>query len=749
MKKIAFLLSLWLLALSVNAQFSDSTRTHLDKVEITKENPANAIVRKATKLKKENSPYSNQSFQTTAYHQFLITSELNSDEQFQQKLAEIKSRQQHDSLSLSRADSQMLHTSEFFHKHHIYLMECLSRRRFLHPELEDEVILAQHTAGIQDPLFAVFATQIQNFSLYTHDMFEVMETRYANPFSAAAVNKYQFHLDSVVTEGTDTLYCISFRPREGVHFTSLRGKTEIAKQDYGIRSISITPFDTVLNSPFLIEQNYTRMENGTWFPERISYRVFIRDFPILEAFDRLLILSEQTFSDIQLNLPLKRHDISFAEVTVEDRSRSQQLSLLEQYRKRDLDLREKNTYTLWDSLGKEAKLDRRIFFAKTFSTGKIAFGPIDLDLNNVLNFNKIEKARLGLDLSTNRRMSNHIFLGGFFGYGFGDKTWKYGARVGLEFIRSREFKLDFAYTSTLAESGGTYFYDRDYTIFSGEYYRSWLINNYDRRNSVSAQLQGKLTRWMTARVQTEYNRYHTLYNYQYGTPQESNSTFCFDQLALTASLRFAFKESLIDAQDFNFYRITPYPIILLQYTRGFSGFFQSQYNYNRLDFKLLHRQKYRILGFTDMIVHAGYIDRDLPYPLLYAPRAGYAALGFASNEQFAAMRPNEFVSNAYVSLFLRHNFGRMTQNKNFSPRIVLAQNIGWGMLFHPENHSGPVMQSLEKGYFESGIVIEDLLVVYKLLSLGVGVYYRYGAYSLPKTIDNFAFKLRFRVSMER
>ena len=139
----------------------------------------------------------------------------------------------------------------------------------------------------------------------------------------------------------------------------------------------------------------------------------------------------------------------------------------------------------------------------------------------------------------------------------------------------------------------------------------------------------------------------------------------------------------------------------------------------------------------------------LPISLLYAPRAGYATLGFASNEQFAAMRPNEFVNNTYFSIFFRHNFGRMTQNKNFSPRIVLAQNIGWGMLFEAKKHKGVPSQGLEKGYFETGVVVEDLLVIYKLLAFGVGVYYRYGAYSLPKTIDNFAFKLRFRVSVER
>jgi hypothetical protein len=60
---------------------------------------------------------------------------------------------------------------------------------------------------------------------------------------------------------------------------------------------------------------------------------------------------------------------------------------------------------------------------------------------------------------------------------------------------------------------------------------------------------------------------------------------------------------------------------------------------------------------------------------------------------------------------------------------------------------------MEKGYFESGVMIDDLLVIGGVLSFGVGSFVRYGAYYLPKpqykTIDNFAFKISFRVPFDR
>jgi hypothetical protein len=55
-------------------------------------------------------------------------------------------------------------------------------------------------------------------------------------------------------------------------------------------------------------------------------------------------------------------------------------------------------------------------------------------------------------------------------------------------------------------------------------------------------------------------------------------------------------------------------------------------------------------------------------------------------------------------------------------------------------------KTMEKGYFESGVKI-NCLVKSAFSGIGVGVYYRYGAYSLNNSINNFAFKLTFGLSL--
>jgi hypothetical protein len=56
----------------------------------------------------------------------------------------------------------------------------------------------------------------------------------------------------------------------------------------------------------------------------------------------------------------------------------------------------------------------------------------------------------------------------------------------------------------------------------------------------------------------------------------------------------------------------------------------------------------------------------------------------------------------------------------------------------PAQHSGFVYKTLDKGYFESGVEINNLVG-----TLGLNFFYRYGANSLPNLDDNISVKFSF------
>ena len=49
-------------------------------------------------------------------------------------------------------------------------------------------------------------------------------------------------------------------------------------------------------------------------------------------------------------------------------------------------------------------------------------------------------------------------------------------------------------------------------------------------------------------------------------------------------------------------------------------------------------------------------------------------------------------------------------------------------------------KEMNHGYYESGALVNNIVKL-SLLEIGAGVFYRWGPYTLPKTGDNFTYKV--------
>jgi hypothetical protein len=114
---------------------------------------------------------------------------------------------------------------------------------------------------------------------------------------------------------------------------------------------------------------------------------------------------------------------------------------------------------------------------------------------------------------------------------------------------------------------------------------------------------------------------------------------------------------------------------------------------------------------------------------------------------FTTMRQNEFGATDYTAIHIRHDLGNwfLSAGHKFNPGFLIAQNIGFGKL-NEYDSSQYGMNDFRKGYYESGFEINNLLRM-NFLSWAVGIYYRYGPYSLPAGSDNFAYKFGFYFKM--
>jgi hypothetical protein len=111
------------------------------------------------------------------------------------------------------------------------------------------------------------------------------------------------------------------------------------------------------------------------------------------------------------------------------------------------------------------------------------------------------------------------------------------------------------------------------------------------------------------------------------------------------------------------------------------------------------------------------------------------------------MRFFEFIGDTYANVFFSQDFPKALYRVSFSaPRPMLIHNMGVGWLSNPGLHENTSFKTLDKGYVESGLFLNDALrfTYFGILKVGIGVgaYLRYGANALPNPSDNWAFMLR-------
>ena len=101
-----------------------------------------------------------------------------------------------------------------------------------------------------------------------------------------------------------------------------------------------------------------------------------------------------------------------------------------------------------------------------------------------------------------------------------------------------------------------------------------------------------------------------------------------------------------------------------------------------------------------------------------------------------------FISDKYVMIQARHNFKRFSFSQKFKPKLSLISRFAIGDIENPNYHFGVNFKKMNKGYLESGFVINHLVK-----GFGISSFYRYGAYNNPKFSDNLAIKLTYVLSL--
>ncbi|MEX1190372.1 MAG: DUF5686 family protein [Brumimicrobium sp.] len=695
----------------------------LDEVIITPgENPAHRIIQNAMDRRKDNDPLRNNSFKYNSFSKFYLSGEM--------KEGVIR-----DTIT----DTSELKMFEFLDKQYIFLTETAAKRTFSPPSYDKEEVTSYKVSGLNNPMLATLASQLQSFSFYDN-IFSIGGSDYINPIASGGIRRYLFVLEDTLFHDQDTTYTISFRPRKGKNFDGLKGYLFIHTNGWALERVIASPYKENDLGDLKIIQEYKFTNEKKWFPSELSTEI---DFKGIQFGDYTNTIGRSSLyiKDVVFDIPEKK---GFNPIQLEVSYDAANDTLgLEKARGNKSTTKELETYKVIDSIGEEANFQKIAELLNILSTGKIPVGKFSIPITRITDFNQQEGFRLGMGLETNQRFSRIIGVGGYFAYGLKDQSWKWGGDLGITFHQKRQIALKLRYRDDLFERGGVDFQKDEFDLTGQSLFRNFYINRLDRERFAGVSLNGLVTPNFKVQLVGNYRRINFTDEYRFSPLfQDVNAaTDEFDVAETGVIITWNIREKIMMLGDRRVSMGTKFPRLTFKAMKGWDNVFDGEYEYYRLNFNI--DQSFTIRGFGRIGLQStnGMTIGNVPLALQQIHYGTGKNWNLVVPNTFETMLPAEFFSDAQSNLFFRLKFLPLKNKTTWTePQFVLHSAAGIGTMFNRQDHLNYEFKVPEKGYFESGLMIDNLLKS-GFSGLGIGVFHRYGHYALPQLKDNFVYKL--------
>ncbi|MUU79292.1 DUF5686 family protein [Winogradskyella endarachnes] len=399
-----------------------------------------------------------------------------------------------------------------------------------------------------------------------------------------------------------------------------------------------------------------------------------------------------------------------------------------------------------DSIQRVRDSIKKTQFVKNIGNGFFPFRHFNLDLRYLIKFNQYEGFRTGLGGITNDNFSETYRLNGYIVYGFRDDAFKYKIGGGFRVNKESNTWINLEYIDDLQETGSSKFLT-DKRFFSFFEPRLLNINLFHRHITKSISLQHKVSNHLLSETKLAVSKITPTYNYHYVTGGTTYHNF--DVSSLKLSLQWS---------PFSHYEIINdkvketkdgYPKFTFQLTQAYKSVFGSDFNFSKLDFRTIHQFTHNNEDITKLTLVAGIAGGDAPLTHLYHAYPNNInketilnRFSVAGLNSFETMYFNEFFSDKFSTLQIKHSFKPFNITERFQPQLVLISRHALGEMRSINNHREMEFNTLEQLYSEAGLEINKLI-----FGFGLSFAYRYGAYHLQKFEDNVAFKFTFNISL--
>ena len=370
----------------------------------------------------------------------------------------------------------------------------------------------------------------------------------------------------------------------------------------------------------------------------------------------------------------------------------------------------------------------------------------NFDLRYLIKFNQYEGFRTGLGGITNDKFSEKYRIDSYLVYGFKDDSFKYKIGGGFRINKDTKTWFNISYVDDLKETGSSAFITdtRSFSFFEP---RLLNIDLFHKHITSSISLEHEITPELYTKTELAISNIRPTYAYNYNLNGHKYSGF------ETTTAKIALQWDPFNNTEKNKEGATikneGYPKFTLQYTKSFRDVLNADFNFSKLDFRTIHKIKHNKHSYTIGTLSTGIAHGNTPlthlyhaYPNNITKETILQRFSVAGINSFETMYFNEFFSDRFSTLVVKHYVKPFAIAKHFNPQLVLVTRYAVGNMNNISRHENVNFGTLEQGYTESGFEINKLL-----FGFGLSGTYRYGAYHLPNEEDNIAIKFTFNITL--
>lgn len=587
------------------------------------------------------------------------------------------------------------------------------------PPVDQELVWATKMSGVDNQSVAQFTGQFyQDVNIYDN-FIHVFNQGLISPISSLGMLHYNYALlDSTWIDGR-WCYQISFKPKFKMEPTFV-GDMWIHDSTFAVVKIQAQLAELVnLNyiKQLVASQQFTLINDSIWFPKTMSLFV---DFNISDKTTGFFGHKTTSYSNVLINNSLPDSVLkSGSTVLVDENALEQDEAYWTEARPFELTERESNIYQMVDSV-------QNVPFYKTvvdvlnmlinsyYVIGYVELGPY----YQTYSFNELEGHRFKLSARTSNKFSTNVMLSGFIAYGTKDQRLKYGGQALFMLDKNPRTMLSMLYKEDIEQLGQS-----PYSLTEDNIFTSLLRRNPNNKITMVREYSTYFQRHWTAGLSNTLKFSHRdIYPTSYipfVTIADSMGLGRVSSTAITLNFRWQRHERYLEGEFERVSMGSNWPEVNFDIIKSLKVL-GGDYDYWELKFNYYHKFNLSPFGYSRLIVDAGKIFGQVPYPLLrlHEGNETYALERYGFN----MMNYYEFASDQYASLFLEHHFqGFFLNHIPLLRRLRLREVVSGKFLVGSISSANqnclqfPTgLHRLTKPYMEIGVGIENILNIIRI-----------------------------------